>query len=259
MPDLLGFRVAAWDTPLRVHPNRNPGRFNRAQSPPTQYIALHPLGSWAEYIRWHGLHDPHQLRSIRLGVWVLRVSVRELLTIDFDNAEQHGMRARELIADDWSRCQALADELRADPGRPKALCVPSAALPGTRNLVLFGARVGMPYSFTPIEETDIPLTLCAAGARPPDSLLELVRHRGDEHPELSAWERGERYRLVEPPDSLLAENLRLARVCGSGREHPGERLIDSPFPTNDLPLGGGPGAYVPARGGGGERFIAAGL
>jgi RES domain-containing protein len=208
MPELIGFRVAAWDTPLRVHPNRQAGRYNRAQSPPTQYIALHPLGSWAEYIRWHGLHEPEQLRPIRLGVWVLKVSAPNLIALDFDNAEQHGLRPEDLVADDWNRCQIFAEALRTDPVHPKALLVPSAALPGTRNLVLFGARVAMPYSLVPLDENDIPTTLCAAGAQPPQSLLELVRQRGQEHAELSAWQRGERYHLIEPPDALLADDLR---------------------------------------------------
>ncbi len=208
MTDLAGFRVASWDTPLRVNPNRQPGRFNYAESPPTQYISLHPLASWAEYIRWHDLREPDALREIRLGVWAIRAIAQDLLVLDYNNAEALGIRAEDLISDDWSQCQALAERLRADRRAPAVLQVPSAALPGARNLVILGPRVAVPYSFTPIDPIDVPVTLCAAGARPPESLLGLVRYRGQDHAEYQAWQRGEAYELIEPADTLLAEDLR---------------------------------------------------
>jgi RES domain-containing protein len=207
MADLLGFRVASWDTPLRVNPNRQPGRFNYAESPATQYITLHPLASWAEYIRWHAVREPRALSEIRLGVWAIRVVVRDLLVIDYNNAESLGIRAEDLISDDWSSCQALAERLRADPRNPKVLQVPSAALPGARNIVILGPRVAIPYSFEPLDELDTPVTLCAAGARPPRSLLDLVRFRGEDHAEYEAWQLGDTYALIEPSDTLLAEDL----------------------------------------------------
>lgn len=207
MTELVGFRVASWDTPLRVNPNRQPGRFNYAGSAATQYIALHPLASWAEYMRWHDLREPGALREIRLGVWVIRIIAQDLLVLDYNNAQALGTNAESLISDDWSRCQELAQRLRADRGAPEVLQVPSAALPGARNLVILGPRVAIPYSFTPIDPIDVPVTLCAAGARPPESLLGLVRYRGQDHAEYQAWERGEHYELIEPTDTLLAKAL----------------------------------------------------
>ncbi|MGH2833415.1 MAG: RES family NAD+ phosphorylase, partial [Solirubrobacteraceae bacterium] len=173
----------------------------------TQYIALHPLASWAEYIRWHDLRKPEELREIRLGVWAIRV-MQDPFVLDYNSAEALGIRADDLISDDWSQCQALAERLRTNRRSPTVLQVPSAALPGARNLVILGPRVAVPYSFTPIDLIDIPVTLCAAGARPPESLLRLVRYRGEDHPEYQAWTRGERYELIEPTDTLLAEGLR---------------------------------------------------
>lgn len=208
MTELAGFRVASWDTPLRVNPNREAGRWNAPGSSATQYIALHPLGSWAEYLRWHGLRSAVDLAEIRLGVWAIRVTVNEILTITFDNAGEIGLTAEDLVSEDWSACQAAADRLRADRAAPRVLQVPSAALPGTRNVVILGPRVALPYTADPQGSVDLPLTLAAAGARPPTSLVDLVRYRDDPHAELVAWARGERYRLPEPSDALLAAALR---------------------------------------------------
>src|SRR5690606_33389893 len=44
----LAWRLAAWDTPFWVHPNRAAGRFNPPATGPVQYWSLHPLTPWAE-------------------------------------------------------------------------------------------------------------------------------------------------------------------------------------------------------------------
>lgn len=220
MPELAGFRVASWDTPLRANPNRLPARWNYAGSGATQYIALHPLATWAEYLRWHDLRDPVALRGLRLGVWAIRLVVDDALVIRYDNASVLGLRAEDLISDDWTVCQAAAERLRSDRGAPKVLETPSAALPGARNIVILDARVGVPYSFEPFDPIDLPVTLAAAGARPPDSVLELVRFRGQPHAEFEAWQRGELFELVEPSDDLLAEDLRSAAGAGGGPPTP---------------------------------------
>ena len=47
------YRYANYRTPLRVLPATLDQRFSRASdSEPTQYFALHPLGAWAEFMRW---------------------------------------------------------------------------------------------------------------------------------------------------------------------------------------------------------------
>lgn len=210
MPELIGFRVASWDTPLRVNPNRHPGRFNHANSGATQYIALHPLATWAEYMRWHDLREPGALSEIRLGVWAIKVIVDELLSVNYDNAATLDLDPGDLISDDWTACQVAAERLRSDRNAPKVLRTPSAALPGTSNIVILQPRVAIPYSARPLDPIDMPVTLCAAGARPPESLLDLVRFHGQEHIEHQAWQRGEPYQLSEPPDTLLAQNARPA-------------------------------------------------
>jgi RES domain-containing protein len=202
--EFAAFRVASWDTPLRVNPNRHPGRWNHAGAPATQYLALHPLGTWAEYLRWHGIRDADRARQLRLGVWAIRINADDLLDIGFDDAHNLGLRPEDLVADDWGPCQAAAERLRSDRTRPNALRVPSAALPGARNLVIFEPRVACPYTLEPIDTVDTPVTLAAAGARPPESLLPLICHHGEAHDELLAWRAGIPYQLLEPTDELLA-------------------------------------------------------
>lgn len=208
MPALAGFRVASWDTPLRVNPNRQAGRWNEAGSGATQYIALHPLASWAEYLRWHDLRDSEAVSQLRLAVWAIRVIVEEVYEIRYDNASRVGLQAEELVADDWSACQAAARRLWADRAAPRVLETPSAALPGARNIVILGERVAVPYAFEPVDSIDLPAGLAAAAGRPPKSLVDLVRYRGEAHPEFEAWKRGDRYELQEPHDTLLAEDAR---------------------------------------------------
>lgn len=205
MPELAGFRVASWDTPLRVNPNRNAGRWNYANSRATQYVGLHPLAPWAEYLRWHGIHDPAHVRELRLGVWAIRLILDDVLQVDFGSAPALGLTPEELVSDDWSACQAIGERLRVDPSGPKVLRTPSAALPGAENIVILEPRVSIPYRFEPIDAADTPVSLAAAGAQPPSSLLDLVRYRGDPHPQFEAWLRGDAFELIEPGDSLVAD------------------------------------------------------
>jgi RES domain-containing protein len=198
LSEAVAFRIASWDSPLRVNQNRSPGRFNDAGSPATQYFCLHPLGPWAEYLRANALRDPDRLAERRLRIWALRIQLADVARIDFLNADEFGLHgAEDLIADDHSACRALGDRLRTDPGGAKAICVPSAALPGTENIVIFGERVQIPYSWSPISAIDIPACVVAERSEPPPGVVSLVRYAGDPHPGLEAWREGRTYRFVD--------------------------------------------------------------
>jgi hypothetical protein len=84
------------------------------------------------------------------------------------------------------------------------LIVPSAALPGTRNVVLFGARVAAPYLAAPVSSLDLPASVTAQDARPLVSLIERVRFKRERHAALDAWAAGEAFGFVEPDWSLAA-------------------------------------------------------
>jgi RES domain len=176
---MIVYRQATFGNPLRTEPGRRAGRYHTgSETSPTQYLCLHPLGPFAEFIRGHSVRLPDQVLQVRERTWALQLEQDELLD------------------DDPTRCQELANELRAAdiPG----MVVPSAALPGTRNVVLFGPRVGSPYLLEPLSAIDVPASITAHDGRPIVSLLELVRFRGDTHAGLDAWQRGDHLEFDEP-------------------------------------------------------------
>jgi hypothetical protein len=194
---VTAYRLASWRRPLRTEPSRIAGRFHRMTGEsPTQYACLHPLGPWAEFLRGSGLDVPAQLALVRHRTWALRLDVGGLVRIGFDEARAHGLRPGDLVSDDHRPCHRLADKLRAE-GVPGAI-VPSAALPGTENVVLFGERAAAPYLVEPVSPIDVPASLTADGGRPPQGLLAAVRRRGMPHAALDAWRAGEPYRFAEP-------------------------------------------------------------
>lgn len=194
----VGFRISDWDTPLRPNAHRTPGRFHRTGSPPTQYVSLHPLGPWAEYLRYHDLRRPEDIADRRLNVWALRLHIAEAVEIGFGNSlAEFGLRPEDLVSDDHGPCQDLGDRLHADAAAPKQILVPSAALPGSRNLVVFGPRVEIPYMWEPVDEGDIPACALTKASQPPEGLLQMVRFRGSRHAELEAWEEGRSYVLAD--------------------------------------------------------------
>lgn len=201
MLDFIGYRWADYDTPLWASANRSAGRWNRAGSAPTQYWSLHPLGPWAEYLRAQAIRDEVGLRAITSRTWVARFEFDDIAVgaISFDTAGTWHISAADLVADDHAPCQALGDVLR---GSFEAVVVPSAALPGTDNLVIFGARVMAPYGTLPVDpDLDVPTAPTGDHAHPPLTVLSLVCHRGDPHSGLSAWSSGAG--PIGPPSTMF--------------------------------------------------------
>lgn len=193
----VAYRHASYGNPLRAEPARRPGRFHTGgEDSPTQYLCLHPLGPFAELMRGHDLRSADQLREIRARTWALRLALEGLPEIGFENAADFGIQPADLIADDQEICRRLGAELRR---RFPGVVVPSAALPGTRNLLLFGPRVGSPYLLSPAGAVDVPASVTAESGRPLIALLDRVRFRGEPHPELEAWRRGESFELDWSP------------------------------------------------------------
>jgi len=200
---VISYRFASYATPLRTVPAALPARYSRGnEDEPTQYLALHPLGPLAELMRGADLRTPDQIRAVQTRTWALQVPLDDLLEITFDTADQFGISAEDLVADDRSACQQLAAELR---GQVPGIVVPSAALPATRNVVLFGPRVAAPFLTQPVSTLDIPASITAEHGRPLLSLLDIVRFIGDSHAELEAWQRGVSLSFVEPEWALTRE------------------------------------------------------
>ena len=193
---MICYRFAAYATPLRTVPASQPARFNSgAEHDPTQYLSLHPLGPLAELMRNADLRTEAQVRAVQTRTWALDVPLAGLREITFDTAGRFGIAAEELVADDHGACRQLAARLRS---RTQGLVVPSAALPGTRNVVLFGPRVAAPYLTEPVSAIDVPAGITAEQGRPLTSLLDVVRFVGDPHPTLEAWRQGTSVGFVEP-------------------------------------------------------------
>ncbi len=193
---MICYRFATYATPLRTVPAWQPARFSSGdEDEPTQYLCLHPLGPLAELMRGADLRTSEQVRAVRTRTWALRVPIDDLPEMTFDTAEEFGITAEQLVGDDHRPCQQLAGRLRRDIA---GAVVPSAALPGTRNVVLFGARVAAPYPTKPVSALDVPASITAEAGRPPVSLLSAVRFAGDAHPALEAWREGTTFQFEEP-------------------------------------------------------------
>jgi hypothetical protein len=131
------------------------------------------------------------------------VTLEEVVVLSFDNAGEFDLDPFDLVKDDYGACQEFGERCRQDPGLPKAIQVPSAALPGTENLVIFQPKVRVAYDLDPVDDVDVPATVVAEDARPLHTLLPLVRLRGMTHKAYASWQRGTPYVFLEPPSPLL--------------------------------------------------------
>jgi RES domain-containing protein len=169
---VICYRQADYLTPVRAsQAQRRPGRFHRGtEEEPTQYFCLHPLGPHAEALRRFGARARDAARRLDLRTWALEIPDAGLVHLDFEE---------RWVDDDWTACQELGDLLR-ESGTP-GLVVPSAALPGTRNVVLFGPFSAAPYDARP-RAGEIPASITGEHGCALETLVGLVRFRGAPHP-----------------------------------------------------------------------------
>lgn len=171
---MICYRHCDYRTPLRssFQVQRRPGRYHRGdEDEPTQYLCLHPLGPHAEAMRRFDARTPAAARQLDLRTWALDLDTRGLVDVPF---------AEAWVDDDYAACQDLAAAMR-ESGKA-GMVVPSAALPGTRNVVLFGGRVASPYVLSHRGATEVPASITGEHGCALESLVELVRFRGEAHP-----------------------------------------------------------------------------
>jgi hypothetical protein len=193
------YRHAAYDTPWWAFPSSRPGRFHRAGVTTVQYLCLHPLGPAAELLR-HQVGPTGDPDEVLLNLWAATVqdgTEDEVVRVDFPDCARYGLTADQLVGDDYGPTVALAEQLRADGAG--GMIVPSAALPGTDNLVLFGARVLHPYLFAPFSPEEVPTGHLSDGARPPAEVRDLVRWIGEPHVALEQWRATGGYDRLHDP------------------------------------------------------------
>lgn len=192
---LTAFRHAAYDTPWWAFPGSRAGRFHRASSETVQYLSLHPLGPAAEILR-HNVGPHGHPDDVVLNLWCADLDIDAVTRVDFADCAQYGLSPEQLVGDDYAPTQALADTVRATAA---AMVVPSAALPGTHNLVLFGARVLNPFLSTPISPEEIPTGHLSDRARAPAEVAPHVRWFDTPHPSVAQWQATGAYELFDDP------------------------------------------------------------
>jgi hypothetical protein len=203
--ELIAFRLANYETPLWSVENFAAGRYNEPGAGFTQYLSQHPLTPWAELLRNEGRRTRERAVLMRYPLWALRIQLEDdPLEVRFDNAGDFGLAGDDLVADDHGPCRALARAFRASG--PRAFLAPSAALPGTTNLVVLEPRVIAAWNQIPHDELDWPGSLAAQDGRCPEGLWELVNYRriGEPHPALEAWRHGEEFTFEEPEVSTAS-------------------------------------------------------
>lgn len=193
---LTAFRHAAYDSPWWAFPSSRAGRFHRAGHDTVQYLSLHPLGPAAEMLR-HNLGPGGDPDEVFLNLWTAVLDLDDVTRIGFAECADYGCTPDELVGDDYAPTQRLADAVRA--GGVEAMIVPSAALPGTHNLVLFGARVSHPFLWKPVTPEEIPTGHLSDAARPAAEVTCHVRWLGAPHPVTEQWKATGHYDLFGDP------------------------------------------------------------
>ena len=193
---MIAYRHAAYDTPWWAFPSSRDGRFHHAATDTVQYLSLHPLGPAAEFLR-HNVGPDGDPDGIRVNLWAADVDTDGVAHITFDNCSTYGITPDELVGDDYGPTRALAAAVR-ELGMP-GLRVPSAALPGTENVVLFGARVLHPYLAAAITPEEVPTGHLSDGARTPAEVVHIVRWFGAAHTTLDEWKATGTFEVLDDP------------------------------------------------------------
>jgi hypothetical protein len=193
---LTVFRHAAYDSPWWAFPSPRAGRFHRGGSDTVQYLSLHPMGPAAEMLR-HNVGPQGNPDDILLNLWVAIVDIDDVARIDFDDCDAYGLTPDELVDDDYARTQGLAGTIR--DGGATAMIVPSAALPGSHNLVVFGARVLHPFLSAPISAEEIPTGHLSDAAAAPAEVVPHVRWLGEPHRSVQQWHATGAYDAFDDP------------------------------------------------------------
>jgi hypothetical protein len=148
-------------------------------------MALDAEAPFAEVLRHEDLRSEEEASHYSSTVWQLRIESD--LIVDyrtFELADAAGFEAESLVDDDHERCQAEAQWLVSHGAR--GVLSPSAALPGSVNLTLFGPRVPVAWSTQPELASSIPTQKLATG-HPPAGLTERVRYYGQPEPLLEGY------------------------------------------------------------------------
>ena len=122
---VVAYRHAAYDSPWWAYPSSREGRFHRAGIDTVQYLALHPLAPAAEMLR-HNLGPTGNADDALLNLWAAAVDLEDIVVISFNDCASHGITADELVGDDYTPTQVLADRPNRRISRAhRPLCGPT--------------------------------------------------------------------------------------------------------------------------------------
>jgi RES domain len=190
------FRHAAYDSPWWAFPSSREGRFHRAGQDTVQYLSLHPLGPAAEMLRLNVGPDGDP-DDVVLNLWTAVIDIDDVIRIDFADCEGYGCTADQLVGDDYTPTQDLADAVRASGAT--AMVVPSAALPGTENLIVFGVRLLHPFLWEPQIPEEIPTGHLTDAARAAAEVASHVRWVGTAHAAAEQYKASGTYDPFDDP------------------------------------------------------------
>lgn len=187
------YRASTFTFPLWGAISNNAlARFNRPGFY-AQYLSLHPLGPLSEMLRtFERLQSssvaPYRATESDVGrqrhrLWALRLDAGDVFELDYRNCSLVGLQPDDLVDDDQTACQLAGERFGRHPLLPTMWSYPSAALPGTRNLVIFGPRFLQPYDSAAVGR-GIPGSAIGDDAHAVKETLALMRHFGDKHPGL---------------------------------------------------------------------------
>jgi RES domain-containing protein len=181
----IAYRVTSYDVPLWVNPNRRSGRWNLAGAEATQYLSLDAEAPFADVLRHEDLRSEEEASHYSTTLWQLQIESD--LIVDyrtFELADAAGFDAGALVNDDHAQCQEEAQWLMSQGAR--GVLSPSAALPGSVSLTLFGPRVHVPWGAKVELASSIPAQKLATG-HPPNGLTSRVRYFGQPEPRLAQY------------------------------------------------------------------------
>jgi hypothetical protein len=175
----IAHRYSSYDTPFWVRENSQEGRWHCSGDGPTQYLSLSTDGAWAELIRNEELRAEDEVAMVSVSMWAVLIDEGVIANYStFEEAERAGFDPAALVSENYEKCQSEGARLRKEGF--SGVIAPNAALPGTSNVTLFGARMMSTWDRPPLLASSIPATIITKGA-PPPGLLPRVRHRGVAH------------------------------------------------------------------------------
>lgn len=181
------YRATTYDTPLWVSPNTRPGRWNHPEDDTVaQYCSLDVASAIAEMVRGQDLRNVNDAQELRVSVWELRID--EGAIVDYSTPDQtanQGFTWESLIANSWDDCRK--EGLRIEHAGGRGVLAPSAALPRSLALTLFGPRTEISWRAEPRLSIQIPARHIVRGA-PGNGLVRDTRFFGDAYPDVAPIE-----------------------------------------------------------------------